>query len=89
VPLISAPGMALAKGGSDDENRTEFYGVIQTKPEKGLQGVWIIDEHKLTTDAGTEFNQTNGQLTAGSCAKVHIRNGRVHEIESEPMHDCK
>ena len=79
----------LAKGGSDKENRSEFYGIVQMRPEKGSQGTWVIGNRAFTADAGTEFDQSEGQLTVGSCAKVHVRNGRVHEIDSEPIRNCQ
>jgi len=79
----------LAKGGSDKENRSEFYGIVQMRPEKGSQGTWVIGNSAFTADAGTEFDQSEGQLTVGSCAKVHVRNGRVHEIDSEPIRNCQ
>jgi hypothetical protein len=59
------------------------------RPENQLQGAWMIGGRTFTSDAGTEFDQSEGQLTIGSCAKVHLRNGRVHEIDSEPMRNCQ
>jgi hypothetical protein len=89
LSLLISTDMVLAKGGSDKENRSEFYGIVQMRPEKGSQGTWVIGSRAFTADAGTEFDQSAGQLTVGSCAKVHVRNGRVHEIDSEPMPNCK
>jgi len=89
LPLVLAPDMALAKRGGDDDNRSEFYGIVQVRPENQLQGAWMIGGRTFTADAGTEFDQSEGQLTIGSCAKVHLRNGRVHEIDSEPMRNCQ
>ncbi len=87
--LVVAPNMALAKRGGDDDNRSEFYGIVQARPENVLQGEWVIGGRTFVADAGTEFDQSEGQLRVGSCAKVHVRNGRVHEIDSEPMRDCQ
>ncbi len=87
LPLVVAPDMALARRGSDD--RSEFYGIVQVRPENRLQGAWVIGGRTFTADAGTEFDQLEGQLTVGSCAKVHMRDGRVHEIDSEPMRNCQ
>ena len=87
--IFVATDTVLAKGSSDKENRSEFYGIVQMRPEKGSQGTWVIGSRAFTADAGTEFAQSEGQLTVGSCAKVHVRNGRVHEIDSEPMRNCQ
>jgi hypothetical protein len=81
--------IAQAKRGRDNENRSEFYGIVQSRPKNVLDGVWVIGRRTFKADAGTEYDQTEGKLAVGSCAKVHIRNGRVHEIDSEPMRDCR
>jgi len=83
LPLV----VALARRGGDD--RSEFYGIVQVRPENRLQGAWVIGGRTFTADAGTEFDQLEGQLTVGSCDKVHMRDGRVHEIDSEPMRNCQ
>jgi len=88
LSLFIATDAVLAKGGGGD-NRSDFYGIVQERPEKQLQGAWVIGGRTFTADAGTEFDQSEGQVTVGSCAKVHVRNGRVHEIDSEPMRDCQ
>ncbi len=55
----------------------------------GLQGTWNISGHQLTTNPQTEFDQVDGPLIIGGCAKVDLRNGLVHEIDSEPIDDCR
>jgi len=87
--LAAAPNMALAKRGGDGDNRSEFYGLVQARPENGRHGDWVIGGRTVTTDAGTGFDQSEGPLQLGSCAKVHIRNGRIHEIDSEPSRNCR
>jgi hypothetical protein len=89
LPLAAPLNMAQAKRGRDNDNRSEFYGIIQSQPKNTLAGVWVIGGRTFTTDAGTEFDQREGKLTVGGCAKVHIRDGRVHEIDSEPMRNCQ
>jgi len=89
LPLVVTPRTVLAKRGGDDDNRSEFYGIVQERPERVLQGKWVIGGRTYTADAVTEFDQSEGKLTVGSCAKVHMRNGRVHEIDSEPMRNCQ
>jgi hypothetical protein len=87
--LVVAPDMVVAKRGGDGDNRSEFYGIVQARPENALQGEWVIGGRTFRADVGTEFNQSEGLLRVGSCAKVHLRDGRVHEIDSEPMRNCK
>ena len=75
-------------GTSDDEqSRTLFYGLVNVLPA-GLQGSWNIGGHQLTTNPQTEFDQVDGPLVVGGCAKVDLRSGLVHEIESESIDDC-
>lgn len=71
-----------------DDHRYRFYGWIEKMPED-LQGTWVIDGRTLTSDAQTEYDQEDGPLAVGGCAKVDIRNGRLHEIDSEPPSDCR
>ena len=89
LPLVLTPNMALAKRGGENDNRLEFYGILQSRPENGVQGEWVIGGRIFIADPGTELDQSEGQLTVGSCAKVNLRNGRVHEIDSEPMRNCQ
>jgi len=89
LPLFAGPDRVLARSGGSGDDRSEFYGIVQSLPAKGLQGVWVIAGHTITTDADTEFDQVEGKLAVGRCVKVHLRNGRVHEIDSEPMRNCR
>jgi hypothetical protein len=89
LPLAVPLDIAHARRGRDDDNRTEFHGIVQSRPKQVLEGVWVIGGRTFQADAGTEFDQREGKLTAGGCAKVHIRNGRVNEIDSEPMRNCR
>ena len=87
--LALSADMAQAKRGGSDENRFEFYGIVQERPQDGQQGVWVIGGRTFIADQQTEFDENEGNLSLDGCAKVHVRNGRVHEIDSEPMHDCQ
>lgn len=88
LPLFMSPTAAYAKKGGGGENRIRFYGIVQKKPA-GLQGTWVIGRRTVKTNNGTEFDQLEGPLKIGVCAKVDIRNGQVHEIDSEPMRNCR
>ena len=85
VTLLGGATMGLAK---DSAGRERHYGVIETRPE-GRLGTWVIGQRSFVADSRTEFDETEGPLALGSCAKVDIRNGRVHEIDSEPLSDCR
>lgn len=87
MPLIPVP--ALAKRSGDDEERSEYRGLVQERPYDGRQGEWVIGGRIFIADQGTEFDEAEGPLREGSCAKVQMRNGRVHEIESEPLRGCQ
>ena len=79
---------ASAKGEGDDI-RSEFRGIVTEMPAGGLSGEWVIGGRVVLADPATEFDQAEGPLEVGGCAKVKIRNGRVHEIDSEPLNSCK
>jgi len=85
LSLLPDPGSA--KRGGDDRSR--YYGIVESRPAQGLHGDWVIGGRAVTTGPGTEFDQSEGPLAIGSCAKVHFRNGKVHEIDSEPIHNCR
>jgi hypothetical protein len=78
-----------AKDGREKDKREEYRGIIKSRPADSLQGEWVIGERTFKTDANTEFDESEGNLTVGSCAEVEIRNEKVHEIDSEPMEDCR
>ena len=83
LPMAMAPSTAYAKDGDQ-----VFRGLVQAKPATGLVGKWVIGGKSYTATAATQFEQLSGPLKVGACAKVKIRNSRVHEISSEPRTDC-
>jgi len=84
--LIPDQTSAKRGGGKD---RSEYYGIVESRPAQGLHGDWVIGGRTVTTNPRTEFDQAEGPLAIGGCAKVHFRNGVVHEIDSEPLHNCR
>jgi hypothetical protein len=74
--------------GSGDEDRVRLIGTIQSMPE-GLLGDFVIGGQTFSATPETEFDELDGPLTVGGCAKVDLRNGMVHEIDSEPVGDCR
>lgn len=87
--LTLAVFLAPAHAKKSDERREEFRGIVTKRPASTLAGEWVIGGRVVQAGTSTEFDQTEGPLDLGSCAKVKFRNGRVHEIDSEPLHDCK
>lgn len=81
------PEMALSKD-DDGRDRFRFYGWVESMPED-LHGTWIIGGQQVTTNHRTRFDENEGPLMVGGCAKVDIRGGFVHEIDSEPARDCR
>lgn len=77
------PNTAYAKAGD-----VIYQGIVQTKPASGLRGTWVIGGKTFKTNARTQFDQVDGGLVVGACAKVKLRNGAVKEIDSEPLGDC-
>ena len=80
-PLIMA-GEASAKAGD-----VTSVGILLARPATAA-GTWVVGGRSFTATAATEL-RTNASLTLGSCAKVKIRAGAVHEIDSQPMADCR
>jgi hypothetical protein len=71
-----------------NENRIRSTGVIRSMPAN-LLGNWVIGGRTFTAVPSTQFDELDGPLVVGGCAKVDIRNGRVHEIDSQQIGDCR
>ena len=68
---------------SDDD----FYGIIENRPD-GKVGTWVIGGRSVEVTKRTDLDEDNGPLKVGSCAEVEIDNGKVEDIESEPLSRC-
>jgi hypothetical protein len=84
--MLLAPVGVSAKDG--DRDRVRFYGWVESMPP-GMQGTWIIGGREVTAGPHTRFDELEGALKVGACAKVDIRGGVVREIDSEPPRDCR
>lgn len=84
LPMFTSIGTAQAKAGDKIT-----IGIITVKPASGLRGTWVIGGKTFKATAKTEFDQVEGPLVIGACAKAKIRNGVLKEIDSEPMRDCR
>ncbi len=85
VLLFLVPGMVSAR---DEGVRVRFYGWVESIPER-FHGTWVIGGRQVVTSPRTGFDQTDGPLIVGGRAKVDVRDGVVHEIDSEPPEDCR
>jgi len=71
VLAISATPQAVQA----DWGHNEFYGVVQSMPESGLIGTWIINGMSVEATADTQFHEDHGPLQEG--AFVHVE-GQWH-----------
>lgn len=88
LALLLMPDTISARSGGNDD-RVRFYGIVELMPDDGFHGTWVIGGRTVTTHPGTQFDQLDGPLKVDGCAKVDIRNGRVYEIDSEPLQNCR
>jgi hypothetical protein len=96
--LVAAPDRTLAAAGQGGEVakrpmaiyaiESNFHGIIESRPDT-LQGKWVIRGRTFHTEAKTKFDQSEGPLRVGSCAKVRIRNDHVREISNGLWHYCQ
>ncbi|AZB73630.1 DUF5666 domain-containing protein [Synechococcus elongatus] len=75
LSLLSLPAQA----------KEDFYGIIQQRPS-GTVGTWTIGDRAVTVTDQTELE---GNLVVGTCVEVDFDNGRVEEIEVEPLSKCR
>jgi hypothetical protein len=73
-----------AQARADDD----FHGIIEQRPESNV-GTWIIGGQEIAVTDQTKVEDDDGPLAVGKCAEVDYENGRVEEIESESMSDCR
>ncbi len=77
--LLSIGGVALAD--------KEFHGIIVSRPADKV-GTWVVGERSVEVTAKTRLKEHHGPLKVGTCAEVEFREGKVKEIESEPLKKC-
>jgi hypothetical protein len=77
-----APSIVQVAVADDD-----FYGIIESRPD-GKIGTWVVGGRSVETTESTDLDEDNGPLKVGSCAEVDIDEGKVEDIESEPLNKC-
>jgi hypothetical protein len=65
----------------------DFYGIIESRPTSKA-GTWIVGGKALNVTEQTEFDEDYGPLNVGACADVEMDDGKVEEMESEPLQKC-
>ena len=83
-----AIGWTAAQAGDD---LPEWRGKVTTMPADKT-GEWVIGGKTFTAGANTEFDELEGELGVGVCAKVKYEDVSgtlyAHKIDSEPAGDC-
>jgi hypothetical protein len=62
VGILLSMGNAFAK--------QEFYGIVQTMPEKGFIGQWNIDGKAVNVTKDTKIEEKHGKLSVGAYVEV-------------------
>lgn len=62
IGILLSVGNAFAK--------QEFYGVVQTMPEKGYIGQWNIDGKTVNVTNDTKIEEKHGKLAVGAYVEV-------------------
>lgn len=48
----------------------KFYGVVDSMPEQGMEGVWIVNGREVVVTGRTKIEEEHGKLAAGSYVEV-------------------
>jgi hypothetical protein len=67
--------------------KDDYYGIVESRPG-GKVGIWIVGGRSVEVTESTDPDEDNGPLEIGTCAEVDIDEGKVEEIESEPVGKC-
>ena len=81
--LLAFTGAAIAIGNPDG-----FYGFIKSRPE-GKVGTWVVGGRSIEVTNETRLDDDHARLDVGACVEVHISEGKVKEVESEPDRKCR
>jgi uncharacterized protein (TIGR03437 family) len=91
VELPSKCGFVQVPGGA--AMLSEFYGVVQSMPAGGREGLWQVGGRMVSATSATKFEADEGPIQAGVCVEVTGTagtNGSIAavKIDSEPARDC-
>jgi hypothetical protein len=68
VAIIIFIGILLSVGNAFAKQ--EFYGVVQSMPEKGYIGPWNIDGKTVNVTKDTKIEEKHGKLAVGAYVEV-------------------
>ena len=103
IQIRSIPANSCEEEGEDSGDDEEdgqpghgdamrVYGILDSMPEDGRLGVWLIEGEAYEVNAQTELEAEHGPFEAGACLKVKYQaseTGRIAvEIETERQYRC-
>jgi hypothetical protein len=62
IGILLSVGIAFAQ--------QKFYGVVQTMPEQGYDGLWNIDGKMVNVTKDTKIKEKHGKLAVGAYVEV-------------------
>lgn len=71
TPALAQDSADPSHGGGGDDN-VAAVGLLQSMPEGGGVGEYVVDDTTYTADSDTEFETENGDLAVGVCVKVRV-----------------
>ncbi len=77
-------------GGGDHDN-VAAVGLLQSMPEGGGVGEYVVDDTTYTADSDTEFETEHGALAVGACVKVRVEEETptvAEKIQTLPANSC-
>ena len=80
--LLTAMAIAATAGAEDD-----IHGILKSRPQ-GVAGTWVIDGRAFVADRHTRLDESRGPLKVGVCVEAEYEDGRLEEIESQPIDQC-
>lgn len=74
ITLICSLFLGTAQAGDHRRDReghnSKIYGFIETMPENGHEGIWIINGNEVNVDTRTEIKQKHGRVATGGYVEV-------------------
>ena len=72
IALIARPATAQNAGehGKQMNYTGKFYGVVESMPERGYAGIWIINGKNVQVGNNTVIEEKHGRASAGAFAEV-------------------
>ena len=92
--LAAFAGPTAAQNAGEQLNYTgKFYGVIESMPESGYAGVWVINARSIQVGNNTVIEEKYGRASAGAFAEVKGQQSgdifTAYEIEIKQGKDFK